>query len=103
MSASCCTSILSLSPEKCADVLERLCWASDDPGGLLLQAREMWLRSDDRRRVEVALAFDETFPFREHVEMEEVLRRIGHRWPDLVARCEQLTRLRKCTYDGQDC
>lgn len=80
----------ALAPAQHADVLERLCWASDDPSGFLVAVREKWLRGDERYRVEVALAFDEMFPFRERSEMEAVFRQISRRWPDLAGRCEAL-------------
>lgn len=85
----------ALTPEQHADVLQRLYWASEDPGGFLLAVRESWLRGDDRYRVEVALAFDEIFPFRERLEMEAVLERIGEQWPELARRCEALAASRK--------
>ncbi|MBL8619815.1 MAG: hypothetical protein JNK64_00895 [Myxococcales bacterium] len=80
----------SLAPAQHADILEMLYWACDDPGDLLLSVRENWLRADDRYRVEVALAFDETFPCRELSEMEAAFRQIVARWPDLAGRCEAL-------------
>ena len=79
-----------LTPTDHADILERLCWACTDPDGHLQAVREQWLLGDDRRRIEIALSFQEIFPFRDHRDMEAVLQRIGQRWPDLRGRCDEL-------------
>lgn len=73
-----------------AEVFDRLIWCLDDEGSAILRVREAWLRSDDRRRVEVALAMDETYPFVDALEMDEVLSRVAVRWPDLSTLCRAI-------------
>lgn len=75
-----------------ADVLERLCWTCDDPDGYLTDVRDEWLRSGDRRHVEVALSFQEILPFRDRVERKAAFKRIRDRWPDLAKRCDEIDR-----------
>ena len=57
---------------------------------MLLKVRELWLTSDDRERIEIALAMNETFPFNDVTQMNDVLSRIAATWPDLAARCDDL-------------
>lgn len=77
-----------------ADIFDRMIWCLDDQGAALLQVREDWLASDDRGRVEVALAMDETFPFNDVKKMDEVLAQISAKWPDLSATCQNIRRMR---------
>lgn len=83
-----------LPPQMLADVLDRLIWSLDDSGDELLRVREAWLQSSDRGRVEVALAMNETFPFKEQQQMETVFRGIVESWPELRDRCDELRRQR---------
>ena len=80
--------------EDLAEVLDQLIWCLDDNGEALLRVRESWLTSDDRGRVELALAMRETFPFRDAAQMVEVLTQISGRWPDLRDTCEKLIQAR---------
>lgn len=80
----------SLPPGALAEVFDRLIWCMEDEGAMLLEIRELWLTSDDRGRVEIALLMDEVFPFREATQMNEVLSRIATTWPDLSPRCNDL-------------
>jgi hypothetical protein len=80
-----------------SDIFDRLCWCLDDEGDALLKVREEWLRSDDRGRVEVALEMKDTFPFREATVMAEVFGRISSKWPELAARCRELSERRART------
>jgi hypothetical protein len=80
----------SLPPIALAEVFDRLIWCLADNGAALLQVRESWLRSEDRDRVEVALAMNETYPFTRFEDMRAALTRITSRWPDLEPRCAEL-------------
>jgi hypothetical protein len=74
-----------------SEVFDRLIWCLADNGSQLLRIREQWLLSDDRYRVEIGLAMEETYPFNTIVEMRHAFARIVARWPDLRARCDEIT------------
>ena len=80
----------SLPPQALADVFDQLIWCMADNGEALLKVREDWLRSNDKPRVEIALAMNETYPFDDASEMEAVFSQISEKWPELSARCRQL-------------
>jgi hypothetical protein len=71
-------------------VFDRLIWCVDDNGATIFAVREVWLTSDDRGRVEIALAMDEGFPFKTIDEMNLILSRVAATWPDLAPRCDEL-------------
>ncbi len=79
-----------LPPKGLAEVFDRLIWCLDDNGESLLRIREEWLQSDDRDRVDVALAMDEVFPFKDENMMNRVFLRISSRWPDLAETCAHI-------------
>jgi hypothetical protein len=72
-----------------AEVFERLVWCLEDNGAALDSIGEEWLRGDDPARVEVMLAVNEWFPFKDPLEMEAVFTRIAARWPELAPRCTE--------------
>jgi len=78
-----------------AEVFDRLIWCLSDQGASLLQVRESWLKSDEKDRVEIALAMNETYPFNDAREMEVAFGRITGRWPELGSRCAELLDARK--------
>jgi hypothetical protein len=83
-------SVVNLPPEALAEVFDRLIWCLADNGHELLQVRDSWLRSDDRSKIAVALAMDETFPFDGGDLMREELGRIATRWPEFADRCGEI-------------
>ena len=83
-----------LPPTALAEVFDRLIWCLADQGEMLLNVRQSWLASDDRDRVEVALAMNETYPFTKLEEMEATFRKIVSRWPDLEPRCAEMVQSR---------
>lgn len=85
----------NLPPGALAEVFDRLVWCLDDNGAGLGRHREAWLQGGDKRRVAIALAMDEFFPFRDQRRMEEVLIAISGRWPEFSARCTDLTEMRR--------
>jgi hypothetical protein len=87
----------ALPADALAEVFDRMIWCLDDNGGALLQVREQWLVSEDRDRVEIALAMQETFPFQEAAKMNEVFARISAKWPELAASCEAIRQARERT------
>jgi hypothetical protein len=90
----------NLPPDALADVFDRLIWCLDDNGESITQVQEKWLRSGDRGRVEIALAMDEVFPFKDAVAMTAALDDISSRWPELGARCEQIKSQRMRGHSG---
>lgn len=80
----------ALSPEALGEIFDRLIWCLKDNGKQVLAVRENWLRSVDRERVKIALAMNETYPFKTFAEMKEVLMSVGERWPELRSRCDEL-------------
>ena len=91
----------ALRPEDLAEIFDQLVWCLEDNGAALLQVREDWLMSDDRGRVELALAMREVFPFDDAAQMAEVLGRISVKWPDLRATCEALIERRAVLERGE--
>ena len=85
----------SLPASALAEVFDRLIWCMADQGAGLLLEREYWLRSEEKGRVEIALAMDETYPFGDISEMEMVFAKISERWPDLKPRCADLLEARR--------
>lgn len=78
-----------------ADVFDRLIWCLADQGTSLLQVRESWLKSDEKERVEIALAMNETYPFNDAREMAVTFGRITDRWPEFRSRCAELSEARR--------
>ncbi|MEO7731168.1 MAG: hypothetical protein ABIY55_09370 [Kofleriaceae bacterium] len=90
-----------LPPAALAEVFDRLIWCLVDNGGALLEVRESWLTSDDKARVEIALAMDETYPFNKLEKMDSVFAKIATKWPDLASRCEKIAAARRAQSPGQ--
>jgi hypothetical protein len=89
-----------------ADVFDRLVWCLVDNGAALLQVREDWLVSDDRGKVEIALAMKETFPFSDAATMERAFSAVTTKWPDLASVCEGIIdarRKQRSRADDVDC
>lgn len=80
----------ALSAEALSDVFDRLIWILDDNGAVIADVRREWLRGTDRYAVEVALAMQETLPFKTLEEFEPIAADIISRWPDLARACEVL-------------
>lgn len=81
--------------EALADVFDRLIWCLDDNGAELLEVREAWLASSDKRRVVIALSMNETFPFKHTAMMEDTLAQVAQRWPDLAQQCASIVEARR--------
>lgn len=90
----------ALPPKGLAEVFDRLIWCMDDQGTSLLSVCEDWLESDDRDRVEVALAMDEAFPYANPETMDEVFSQISTRWPDLADTCDRIRAARTAIESG---
>lgn len=84
----------SAPPKVIADLADRLIWCTADNGSAILKTRERWLRGQDRERVAIALAMDETFPFQTRAEMVDVLQSIAERWPEFSKRCSEFSEAR---------
>ena len=78
-----------------SEVLDRLIWCFDDNGRELLKGRELWLSSNDKFKIEVALLMDEVFPYETINEMEDKLHQISKKWPEFSERCLDLINQRK--------
>lgn len=87
----------NLPPKGLAEVFDRLIWCLADNGAEVLEVRDAWLRSDDLRKVKIALAMDETFPFDGGDRMRTELARIAERWPELSPRCSEIIAEREKT------
>ena len=77
-------------PEWIADILSRLTWLMDDNGAEIHEAYRRWIESDDLERISVALSDREVFLFDSRDEMKKVFSDLGHRFPELVPRCEEI-------------
>jgi hypothetical protein len=95
MATLCDHRAVALPVEALSDIFDRLIWCLDDQGAALLVVRERWLQSDERDRVEVALAMDEAFPFADVQTMAAVFAQISAKWPELSARCQSLSDSRR--------
>jgi len=60
-----------------------------------MDARDEWLMGGDFKRIAIALAMDETFPFGGGPRMQEHLERIAAQHPELSDRCNELMRQAK--------
>jgi len=81
--------------EVAADLFGILQWCTSDNGAAIGAAAEGWLRAgDDLRRIRVALHLD-SYPFPSRSEMEQVLRRVAARHPEVAARCDELIEARR--------
>ena len=85
----------SAEPQWLADVLQRLVWIMDENGAEVMGAVERCLQGNDERKLRVALAIDDVFPFQSEERMAEVLRRVAEKWPEHRARCDQLIESRR--------
>ena len=78
-----------------ADLFGILVWSTSDNGAALGRATEGWLRAgEDPRRIRVALHLD-SYPFLDRFEMEQVLREVVARHPEVAARCGELIEARR--------
>jgi hypothetical protein len=81
--------------EVVADLFGILQWSTSDNGATLSRATEGWLRAgEDPRRMRVALHLD-SYPFLDRSEMEQVLRGVAARHPEVAARCDELIEARR--------
>ena len=81
--------------EDVADLFGILVWSTSDNGSALTRVTDGWLKEgSDLRRCQIALHLD-TYPFRERVEMEAVLRRVAERMPELAPKCDELIQSRR--------
>jgi hypothetical protein len=81
--------------EVIADLFGILLWSTSDNGAALSRATEGWLQAgEDLRRMRVALHLD-SYPFLDRSEMEQVLREVATRHPEVAARCNELVEARR--------
>lgn len=90
-----------LPPHALAEVFDRLIWCLADNGKEVLMVRNRWLQGDDRQKVEIALAMNETFPMDGGQLMEDLLEGISRRWPSLRERCAEISSEWKKTYSAK--
>jgi hypothetical protein len=74
---------------KIGALFDHLIWNTPDHGGALMKTVENWLRGDDPRRVEFALAMNYVFPFPDPTTMTKVFTQIKTRWPKFAERCDE--------------
>ncbi|GAA1615502.1 hypothetical protein [Actinoplanes couchii] len=72
------------------EIIHRLIWLTDDNGTDLISILREWLHSDDIRRVEAALSFDEGWLYDSGEELRSHLATVGARWPQLVPRTKKI-------------
>jgi hypothetical protein len=82
----------SADPQWIADVLGSLMWLMDDNGAEIHEALNRWLVSGTHEQAEVALYFDQTFPYSSRDEMIEGFARLQARFPDLKSRCDEIVK-----------
>jgi hypothetical protein len=87
--------LYAVIPSECpweviADLFGILVWSTSDNGAALSRAAEGWLRAgEDLRRIRVALHLD-SYPFLDRSEMEQVLKDVASKHPEVAARCDEL-------------
>ncbi len=77
-----------LPPPALGDLFDRMVWYLDDNGEELCAIRTEWLHSNDRAKVEVALATAEIFPCNSRAEMVDLFDSILEKWPALQSTCD---------------
>lgn len=83
-------------PEAVAKTLDSLIWCLADNGHQIILAQERWLRAaQDKHRVEIALAMNETFPFQTLAEMSSVFSHVCSVWPELETHCDRTLKERR--------
>lgn len=85
----------NLPPSALAEILDQLLWSLDEQGQEILRVQETWLSSDDKDRVEVALAMNQVFPFDDMHTMTTKFQEIVGRWPEFAARCAAIKEARE--------
>jgi len=83
----------NLPSKALAEVFDRLIWCLADNGKELLATRDIWLQSDDRQKVAIALDMDETLPLDGGLQLRTILHGIASRWPEFAKRCENISLL----------
>jgi len=94
----------STEPWKVGSLIDHLVWNIPDVAlSQMMSTLELWLTSDERRRVSYALAVEYVFPFSNPEEMSNVMLDIGIKWPEFGARCDELIdrRLRTLLNKGE--
>jgi hypothetical protein len=72
------------------EVFDHLIWLTDDNGVDLTTVCLEWLRGDDLRRVQAALAVSEVFLFRTRLELADNLLPLADRWPEVAERVREI-------------
>jgi hypothetical protein len=81
--------------EVVADLFGILQWSTSDNGAALGKATDNWLRAGEGlRRMRIALHLD-SYPFSGRSEMEQVLKAVSVRHPEVAARCDALMETRR--------
>jgi hypothetical protein len=79
-----------LPPKGLSRVFEILLWSMDDNGTEICSVLSKWLESDDRERVDIALAMEEIYPCNSREEMVALFAKLMSRWPDLAPKCQAI-------------
>jgi hypothetical protein len=72
------------------ELLEQIAACLDGGADAARGACRRWLASDDRDRVEIALAMERALAGLSRDERAALAATIGARWPDLAARCAEI-------------
>ena len=80
-------SITGLPAKELGSVFDKLVWCMDDNGGEINLERRNWLRSDDKKKVEIALSMSEMFPFDSRNEMLDCFESVKQKWPEFEEIC----------------
>jgi hypothetical protein len=73
-----------------SEVFDRLIWCFADNGCAICEQLKIWVQSDDPKRVEIALRFNEVFIFENVQEMKIILLSVERKYPYLSDLCVSL-------------
>ena len=78
-------------PKWIADILDRLCWILDERASSeILGTLELWLSSEDRDRVAIALSLEEFYLKESPDELATAYVEVCQRFPEFRERCDAI-------------
>lgn len=82
-----------------SDLFAKLVWMTDDNGSSICKVIENWLLSEDLIRIEIALRFEEVFPFSSCEEMVSNLEHLKNKFPQFTVLCDEKIKKRPAQRD----
>lgn len=80
----------ALPPEEMSRIVDQLVWYFADNGESIRDVLNRWGESDDLEKVEVVLGIKGHFPADNRDSLEQLLRNISTKWPQLKGSCTEI-------------